>query len=96
MTIKYTAFLFSVCLFLACKKSPEETRVAIQPLGTIHKTYLVESKEAIETYYGFKTYILPAIELPKHTFVNSKSPRYRADSLIRFLKKKKQTPSITS
>ena len=39
---------------------------------------------AIESFYHIKTTILAEIEFPKLAFINIKSPRYRADSIIKF------------
>lgn len=46
-------------------------------------------KKAIHEVYGLTPSVLPAIEIPKETFVNIKSPRYRADKLIKLLKANK-------
>lgn len=40
--------------------------------------------------YGFETEIIDTIPLPQQCFINIKTPRYRADSLIRFLKRIKK------
>lgn len=39
--------------------------------------------EVIDSFYNIKTVILPYKELDKQAYVNIKSPRYRADSIIR-------------
>lgn len=41
-------------------------------------------KKAIVEYYGVSVFILPQRKLYKEAFINIKSPRYRADSIIKF------------
>jgi len=40
--------------------------------------------QKIEDFYHLKTVVHPSKKLPKSAFVNVKSPRYKADSSIRF------------
>ena len=74
----------SIILFLASCSSQDEVVVAIQPFKGF-PTELTDSVEnAIQRFYGFQTIRLDPIEIPENYFVNIKSPRYRADSLICF------------
>ena len=59
--------------------------VGIQPFKGFHGSYIPKVTEKIEEKYGFKTVVMPEIKMPKAFFVNIKSPRYRADSIIRYL-----------
>ncbi|MBU7571516.1 MAG: matrixin family metalloprotease [Flavobacterium sp.] len=43
--------------------------------------------EVIDSFYNVRTVILPHKELYKQAYVNIKSPRYRADSIIRIQKR---------
>ncbi|MBA3900556.1 MAG: hypothetical protein H0X62_10155 [Bacteroidetes bacterium] len=43
----------------------------------------------LEEKYGIPVMVLPGKALPENAFVNIKSPRYRADSLLINLKKSK-------
>lgn len=43
-------------------------------------------KNTLEDFYNLKVVINEGIELPKETFINVKSPRYRADKLIKWQK----------
>lgn len=48
---------------------------------------LIDSiQSAIKKTYNIDVFQLKQIELPQHAFVDIKSPRYRADSLIKYLK----------
>lgn len=74
-------------LFLsACSSIPSNPTIGIQPIGKHEKAYLPVIQEAISEYYGYKTVILPSTEMPMAFFVQIKSPRYRADSIIRHLR----------
>ena len=57
--------------------------VGIIPYDGITKEEVTTLAQTIEGFYGLKTVLLPKKELPKSAFVNIKSPRYRADSIIR-------------
>ena len=51
---------------------------------------LTESiRRSVQQTYGIPVYLLPSRELPKNAFVNLKSARYRADSLLLDLKRSK-------
>lgn len=57
--------------------------VGIIPYEEISNEEVVLLSKAIEDFYGVKTIILPQKKLPTTAFVNIKSPRYRADSIIK-------------
>lgn len=72
--------------FFGCNRIPDSPTVGIQPLGSYSASDADLVQEAIQTYYGYRTIILPAAEIPSSFFIQVKSPRYRADSLIRHLR----------
>ena len=89
--MKNLRLLFVIVLGLnSCQSSydnvSEETRIAIQPFEGFEKPYSDTVKSALESLYGVEVIILEEIEIPQFAFVNIKSPRYRADTLIRFLR----------
>lgn len=75
--------------------TPKKPKVAIQPFGDVDTSHAHAIQKAIVAYYGFETSILPSKPLPDFTkntqvakVMGLKLPlRYRADSLIAFLKK---------
>ena len=77
-------FLSIVLLLFSCKKESvnPNTVIGIIPYANISTEKVNLIKNAVTDYYGLKVKILPQNELPKSAFVNIKSPRYRADSLI--------------
>jgi len=85
-------YLFNIILvsilFTACTdESP--TKVLIQPYGDIDPELVIEAQNSITNTYGFHVYVADNIKLPSQAFINVKSPRYRADSLLRFQKRNK-------
>lgn len=71
--------------FTSCK--PHVEVVGIQPFGSFNPVYIDSVKQSIIDLYGFRVVVLPAKELPKSAFVYIKSPRYRADSLLAYMKR---------
>lgn len=61
------------------------TKVALQPLGKFDKSLLDTISDAIEDIYGFHVIILAGKQLPQNAYINIKSARYRADSLLDYL-----------
>ncbi|MEL1244562.1 zinc-dependent metalloprotease family protein [Flavobacterium sp. DGU11] len=76
--------LAAFLVLLSCSEKPiqKETVVGIIPYKGISHEKVAMVQKSIKEYYGIETKLLPEKELPKTAFVNIKSPRYRADSLI--------------
>jgi archaemetzincin len=70
---------------ISCKNSSDSTykTVLLQPYKGFSSALVDSIKASIETTYGFRVSIADEIVLPSSAFVNSKSPRYRADSLLK-------------
>lgn len=60
--------------------------VALQPLGAVDNAVLKLARQAIDSVYGYRVIIEPSLPLPQETFVHVKTPRYRADKLISWLR----------
>ena len=82
-------FTFAITLFsLSCtNKSQHIERIGIQPFGQVPAIWLDSVRQALISAHEVQVHILPSVELPAVAFVNIKSPRYRADSLLRFLER---------
>ena len=82
-------FIIIVCALAITSCSQNKDVIALQPFENFptYQTKLI--KDNLESTYGKKVIILPKIPLPKNTFINVKSPRYRADKLITYLKTNK-------
>jgi archaemetzincin len=78
---------FLVLLNLSANNS--QLIIAIQPYSGFDKNLVDTLSLAIKKIYGCNVKVLPDINLPKSAFTNIKSPRYRADNLINFLRKSK-------
>lgn len=71
---------------ISCKNSSDSTykTVLLQPYKGVSSALVDSIKTSIETTYGFRVSVADEIALPSTAFVNSKSPRYRADSLLKY------------
>jgi archaemetzincin len=77
--------LLIITLYNSCKKEPkinEHTILGIIPYQGVSDQNLEVISKSIAKYYGIKVKILSRQILPKDAFINIKSPRYRADSII--------------
>lgn len=63
-----------------------EVVIAIQPLGKVELHLVEQAQKAINSVYFVKTVVLPPLQLPAEAFVKIKSPRYRADKLIAWIR----------
>jgi archaemetzincin len=68
------------------KRDNEYVTVGIQPYKDFPKDKTDTISKIIADIYKVKTIVLPVKELDKKAFVYVKSPRYRADSIIKFQK----------
>ena len=76
--------VISSCTANLTSNSPK--KIAIQPYGLFDASIADTVKASIEETFSFDVEVLSSIPIPQSAFVNVKSPRYRADSLIRLLK----------
>ena len=65
----------------------QETSIGIQPFGAFSSKEAEMMQVEIAEFYNVNVTLLKPIELPKTAYINIKSSRYRADTLIRFLRK---------
>lgn len=71
----------------SCSPNPRHKTLAIQGFGSIKQELLDTLRVNLSKIYEFeKVIVLPHKPLPQSAFVRIKSPRYRADTLIRYLK----------
>lgn len=81
-------YLASILLITACHQvNTKKMSIGIQPYGSVQASLIDSIKHTIQTVYDFKAvHILPTKPLPKTAYINIKSPRYRADSILKILK----------
>lgn len=89
--------ILSICLLcINCENnnildfSPQTTKVAIQPFGKFPNDILKEVQAGIDSMYNIESIVLTPIDLPQNAYYTPRN-RYRADSLIRHLKRIKPT-----
>lgn len=93
MKIESVLLLFIICFFYCCSIPIDKktNTIAIQPLGYQNAQVLSDIQHSLTKDLGLskEVIVLAPIDIPKSSFTNVKSPRYRADSIIRFLKRTK-------
>lgn len=76
-------FVFLSCSETTPKKVSKNKILGIIPYSGISKQEATILAKTIGDFYGIQTKLLPKEELPSVAFVSIKSPRYRADSIIK-------------
>lgn len=80
--------IFTVILFFSCSTSIDnKTIVQIKQYKDFPKKELDTVVQTIKSFYKVKVNVLKEQELYSRAFINVKSPRYRADSIIKFQKR---------
>ncbi len=88
--MKFCFFVLSFLLLISCQKSvtiTPETTVLVKQYKAFPKNEVDTVTSILQKVYGVKTVIAKDQELYPEAFVNLKSPRYRADSIIKFQRK---------
>lgn len=80
------SLLMNSCEIKSYDAQDESTLVAIQPFTGFSLEYADTVKRTVMEMYGVQAQVLDPIDIPQTAFVHIKSPRYRADTLIHFLK----------
>lgn len=82
--------IISVCLLCGLNQCTKHinnsTVIAIQPLGNVSPQNIDAVRKALTDAYGAKIIVYASASMPQKAFVNIKTPRYRADVLIDYLK----------
>ena len=74
------------CMFMfACNADNDSKHLYLQPLGKVPATVVDSVQSALVRMYPLNCSIRQEMALPKEAFTNIKSPRYRADSILRYL-----------
>lgn len=74
--------VFIACMCFNCGKKKAIT-VGIQPFDTFSQALTDTIAHTIASFYHVKTIILTQKEIPATAFVNIKTPRYKADKIIK-------------
>jgi archaemetzincin len=90
----FIIFIAVVCyIFIGCNSSSstvkpfadKEKVIGIQPYENFDLDLADTVSQQIQLAYGIKTIVLKPVPLPKEAYTTIRSPRYRADSLLRHL-----------
>ena len=85
--MRFILLVFSY-LLLSCSNSIDSTKIVqIKQYNGFPKQELDTVVSTIESFYKVKVDVLKNQELYASSFINVKSPRYRADSIIKFQKR---------
>jgi archaemetzincin len=86
---KQIFFLLVIVILAACsdQKTIAKKCIALQPYVGFDDKLVTTIQTALDQVYGMESIVLPEVDLPAEAFINVKSPRYRADSLLRHLKR---------
>jgi archaemetzincin len=82
----YLKRLLAIALIMSGCSPDNRLTIGIQPYGNIEKSLIDSVSRALTAEYNADVVLLPEQPVPAHTFVNLKSPRYRADKIIHHLK----------
>lgn len=82
----YLILALSLIVYLTSCGTNKREIIGIQPFGEINTEKIEIIREGLNLIYNKPIVVLPTIKLPTHSFVHLKSARYRADSLIKYLK----------
>jgi archaemetzincin len=80
-----TAVLLASCIRTGDKNKEVQPLIGLQPFDGFERNLMDTIAKSLNKTYGYRVELLEYQDLPKHAFVTIKSPRYRADSLLRYL-----------
>lgn len=80
--------LLLACVWLSCTNY-EQTNVALQPYDDFDNALIKQVSSSVKEIYGFETAVLKHKPIPTEAYTAVKTPRYRADKLLRILAEEK-------
>jgi archaemetzincin len=84
----------SLCLVLGCTSEfyqvSKSSSLIIQPFKDFDSKVVDSIAISLKDLYGMEVQVAEEIDIPQNAFIDVKSPRYRADTLIRFLRDRKE------
>lgn len=83
--MKTLSIFLALFLVYSCEPKEKSEIICIQPYGEVSSEILDSMSNGLTEVYQAKVYILMSKDLPQTAFVNIKTPRYRADSLLKDL-----------
>lgn len=91
MLTRFLIFAYLSLVLISCGTvDTKKKMIGVQEIGKVDQKLINSIQKTIEEVYDFKQVIvLPRKPLPQSAFTNVKSPRYRADSILKILKREK-------
>lgn len=87
--MKYLFLLFLTLILSSCYDDPSGKKIAIQTLGVFPKEVKDSIASAVHNFYDFEVVELQQQQIPEEFFTNKKSPRFKADKIIKMLNREK-------
>ena len=85
--VRLLILFIALPFLIACSGKPKTpVTVALQPFDNFDSALSDSISSTIKKTYGVDIVVLKSRPLPREAYVNIKTPRYRADRLIRILK----------
>ncbi len=84
---KITFVVLLATIIFSCREVRDQPVVGILPYNRFDKALADTVARTINEKLGLRVVVLPAKKIPPSAFVQVKSPRYRADSLLRDLRR---------
>jgi archaemetzincin len=91
MRLLFLSFTIGIATIMVSCQSADirDIVIGILPFGDFSKNDVSLVQDALALEFGNKIVVLPSRSIPRRFFINIKSPRYRADSLIAYLAQSK-------
>ena len=86
MNARIYIYLFTLTMLVSCAQETKDKVVGIVVLNDFEQTYIDDIITNIQSYYKCKCVLLNTIQLPQNCITTIKYTRYRADSIIRYLR----------
>lgn len=84
--MRHSLLIILWVVFYACHtRTAQKPIVALQPMSFESTEQIDSVKSVLERYYGFSVVVLENTTIPESTFINVRSPRYRADKVLKYL-----------
>jgi len=83
--MRFPVLFIAIGVLLTNFSNDKHVVVGLQPFENFNPVLSDTIATALQKTYDFNTVVLKSIPIPSEAFVNTKTPRYRADFLIKFL-----------
>jgi archaemetzincin len=85
----FVTVICAAIFLVSCVKDDGKRIIGIQVMGSVDFALSDSISNSLQKVYGLSVVRLSTVPMPKEAFVNIKTPRYRADKILRITKKTK-------